>query len=990
MSATFDLGDHPVALSTPRRLTDKSAWVEHIPFGMLVVDLVRPSLIVELGTHNGDSYCSFCQAVQELGLASRCFAVDTWEGDDQTGFYGPEILQDLRLHHDHHYAEFSALIQSRFDGAVNQFADGSIDLLHIDGWHTYEAVRHDFETWEPKLSRQAVVLLHDTNVREGTFGVWRFWAELAERYPHFEFAHGHGLGVASVGPDEPPALERFREAFATPWVPKLFSELGQRLSGQLSREEGLRKDQALTEHREMLDRQHASVAAQGEALAAQQELIAQKDAALQAQHAALQDQQAALGVLRQACSDKDTLLTAKDAAIEEHAARVRALADELDAAVRTREAQLAGLRGEVGQARAGEASARAELERLRHSLGHRIVERTIAQVDQVAPWSTKRRQVLLGGSRAARLLAREGVVGFTRQLPNVRDWVSGVATVPELVPAPPTGPELSLDEEYQHWLRQHTPSPEALQEQRRMARRLSFQPTISILVPVHNTDPTWLRAAVASVRNQTYPRWELCIVDDCSTNPQTRKAMRGLKLVRGVKLARLSPGRGISGATNRALGLATGEFVGLLDHDDELKPNALFEVVSLLNRRPDLDFIYSDEDKREPDGRLVDAFFKPDWSPELLLAMNYVTHFSVYRRSIVNKVGGLRPGFDGSQDHDLILRVSEKTERTAHIALPLYTWRKIPGSAAGSTEAKPWANTAGRRALTEALDRRGLTGEVTPGLWKGSYRVRFAIEDNPRVAIIIPTRDRVDLLRTAVESIQSLSTYRNYEVIVVDNQSTDPETLEYLSTVKGRVLPYPHRFHYAAMMNEAAREARADYLVFLNNDTEVITPGWIEAMLEYAQQPPIAAVGARLRHRDGSPQHEGVVLGVGGTANNVDHREYFGQGSAVTNVSAVTAACMMTRMEVYEGLHGMEENLAVAFNDVDYCLRALAAGYRIVYTPYAELYHDESATRGSLHPPADEQFFRGRWGQPGEYIDAYYNPNLDDVRAYHIRVSPAG
>ncbi|MGH2719726.1 MAG: glycosyltransferase family 2 protein, partial [Actinomycetota bacterium] len=530
----------------------------------------------------------------------------------------------------------------------------------------------------------------------------------------------------------------------------------------------------------------------------------------------------------------------------------------------------------------------------------------------------------------------------------------------------------------------------ALYQQRQAARRLAYQPTISILLPVHNTNPVWLRAAIASVRNQTYPRWELCVVDDGSIKAETRAAVRGLRLLRGVKVARLDPGQGISGATNRALSMATGEFVGFLDHDDELKPNALFEVVSLLNRERDLDFIYSDEDKREPDGRLVNAFFKPDWSPEMLLAMNYVTHFSVYRRSIVEKVGGLRTGLDGSQDHDLALRVTEETDRIAHISLPLYTWRKIPGSAAASIEAKPWANTAGRRAVADAIKRRGIDGEVTPGLWRGSYRVRFAVPGNPRVAIIIPTRDRVDLLRTIVESIQSLSTYRNYELVVVDNQSTDPETLEYLETVKGRVIPYPHRFHYAAMMNEAAREARADYLVFLNNDTEVITPDWIEAMLEYAQQPEIGAVGARLRRRDGSIQHEGVVMGLAGTANNVDHHDYFGQGSAVLDVSAVTAACMMTRAGVYEELHGMEERLAVAFNDVDYCLRALAGGYRIVYTPYAELYHDESATRGSLHPPADEAFFRDRWGKPGEYIDAYYNPNLDDMRAFRIRTRPPG
>src|SRR5579872_5248738 len=765
MSAGFDLGEHPVVLSTPRRLTEKSAWVEHIPFGMLAIDLVRPSLLVELGTHNGDSYCALCQAVQELSLGTRCFAVDTWEGDEQSGYYGPEILQDLSLHHDNYYADFSALIQSKFDDAVDQFQDGSIDLLHIDGWHTYEAVRHDFETWQPKLSARAVVLFHDTNVREGDFGVWRFWTEIAERYPHFEFAHGHGLGVASVGSEEPSALTRFREAFAVPWVPRLFAQLGRRLTGQLSQEAARVKDRAVAEHVAALQKQHTSLEIQAKALdekdtalRAQEDLIAQKDRALEAQHAALQEQEVALGVLREALTGKDALLVGRDEVI-------RTVSSELEATAAARRAEAAELRGELARARASEASTRAELERLRHSLGHRVIERTIQQVDQVAPWSTRRRQLLLGGTKAARLLAGEGIGEFARQLPNVGQWVRGIATVPDLAAAPPPGPDLSLDDEYQHWLAHHTLNPEALQLQRRAARRLAYKPTISLLVPVHNTNPTWLRAAIASVRNQTYPCWELCVVDDGSSNPETRKAMRGLRLVRGVKVDRLNPGQGISGATNRALALASGEFVGFLDHDDELKPNALFEVVSLLNRQRDLDFIYSDEDKREPGGRLVDAFFKPDWSPETLLSMNYVTHFSVYRRSVVDQVGGLRQGLDGSQDHDLALRVTEKTDRIAHIPLPLYTWRKIPGSAAGSTEAKPWANTAGRRALADALGRRGLQGEVAQGLWRGSYRVRFAI-GNPRVAIIIPTRDRVELLRTAIESVQSLSTYDNYEVIV--------------------------------------------------------------------------------------------------------------------------------------------------------------------------------------------------------------------------------
>ena len=997
MDGTFDVGAHQIILESPRRLSDESQWVEHIPFAMLLVELARPSLLVELGTHHGDSYCSFCQAVQHLDVPARCFAVDTWRGDEQTGWYGQSVLENLRAHHDPAYGSFSSLIQGTFDDAAGQFEDGSIDVLHIDGYHTYEAVRHDFETWLPKLSPRGVVLFHDTNVHEGDFGVWRFWAEVTRTYPHIEFAHGHGLGVLSVGSDEPPALRQFRAAFDTqPWVARLFFDLGQRLSAQSGLAFTKRvlggtvadQDALIQQQRAAMERQDEALTSQQAALTAQEKGLADKDALIEQQRAAMKRQNDGL------VSQQEALVAHREqiAALEARGSKLAATEGELREALAGRDAELAHTRAELEQMGGQTRRLQAEIDGLRQSLGYKVVARTIRQVDRVAPWSTRRRQLVIGTSGAIKVLASEGVGGMARRLPRVQEWwpqIWNVAIAPDpVVAVQADGRELTLDEEYQLWLGHHAPSPEALQAERLAARRLAYRPKISIVIPVHNTNPTWLRAAVASVRTQTYPNWELCLVDDGSTNPQTRAAFRSLKLLRGVKTTRLKAGQGIAGATNRGLALATGEFVGFLDHDDELKAGALFQVVSLLNAQRDLDFIYSDEDKREPDGRLVDVFFKPDWSPEMLLAMNYVTHFSVYRKSVLDRVGGLRAGFDGSQDHDLALRVTEQTDRIAHIPLPLYTWRKVPGSTAGANDAKPYAKTAATKALQDAMRRRGAEAEVLPGLWAGSYRVRHRILGHPKVAIIIPTRDRVELLRTAIDSIESLSTYPNYEVLVVDNGSREAETLDYLATLKGRVIPYPQQFHYAAMMNLAALQARAEFLVFLNNDTEVISPGWIEAMLEYAQQPAIAAVGARLRYPDGTIQHEGVVMGLAGTANNVDHRGYFGQGAVIANVSAVTAACMMTRAEVYEELGGMEENLAVAFNDVDYCLRAREKGYRVVYTPYAELYHYESATRGSLHPPADEQFFRDRWGTPGEYVDRYYNPNLDPVRAYRIRTTP--
>ena len=988
-----EIVNRPIILEAPRRLTPASGWVEHIPFAMLAVELIKPDLVVELGTHMGDSYCAFCQAVDILHLPTRCFAVDTWQGDPHAGEYGPEVLRDLRQHHDHQYGHFSTLIQATFDEAAGQFHEGSIALLHIDGYHTYEAVRHDFETWLPKVSERGVILFHDTNVREKDFGIWRFWREVTRLYPHFEFPHGHGLGVLSVGPEEPEALRQFRERFAKDRsISTLFFELGHRLQLQttlkLSEAGVLQKDGDIAELQAGILRQQEALQEKDAGLAIQQAALAEKDAGLELQHKALEEQSVALADQQRALDEQvgtigklNELLGENNLALQQMDAAIR----EKDAAIREKDAALAGTLLELSRIRG-------DVDQMRQRTSYRALEGTIRRVDRMAPWATRRRQALLAVARVTRVAMSEGPGGVARRLTRIRQWgpeLIAPAPRPWPQPAPPVlapGQAPTISDEYQLWLQRNLPAPSELASQREAVRRLTYRPKISVIMPVHNTRPDWLLDAIESVRAQTYPNWELCIADDASTDPRTRKSLRRYALNKRIRRTRLAKNSGISAASNRALSMATGEFVGFLDHDDELKPNALFEAVKLLNLRPELDFIYTDEDKREPDGRLVDPFFKPDWSPEYLLSTNYVTHFALYRKALIDRVGRLRGTYDGSQDYDLALRVTELTDRIAHLALPLYTWRKVPGSAAAVADAKPWANKAGSRALQDAIKRRGLEGQVEAGLWQSSHRVRFKHTDQS-VGIVIPTRDRIDLLQRCVESIEELTTYGNYEIIVVDNDSTDRETLEFLATLKGRVLPYRGAFNFAHMMNVAAREARTDMLLFLNNDTEVITPGWIEALLEFAQQPRIGAVGARLLYPSGDPQHEGIIMGIcRGTAGNIDHGDYFSLGQSVLNATAVTAACMMTRSSVFAEMGGFDEGLTVAFNDVDYCLRLREAGYRIVYTPYAQLVHHESASRGTLHPPADEAFFRRRWGSPGEFVDPYYNPNLDIMRPYRLRI----
>lgn len=541
-----------------------------------------------------------------------------------------------------------------------------------------------------------------------------------------------------------------------------------------------------------------------------------------------------------------------------------------------------------------------------------------------------------------------------------------------------------LNSQYQFLIQQHQATPQQKAHMKEQVGSFAYTPLISIVVPVYNIDEIWLRKTIESVLEQIYDRWELCLVNDGSTRPHVRPLLEEYaERDTRIHVRHLEQNQGIAGASSRALGMATGEFVGLLDHDDELAPEALFEVVNRLNADPQLDYLYSDEDKLDHAGRRVEPFFKPDWSPDLHLSLNYVTHFSVFRRKLLEEVGGFRRGFDGSQDYDLMLRVSEKTKKIAHIPKVLYHWRKIPGSAAASTMAKPFAHKAAAQALEESLKRRGYQGWIETGI-PGHYTVRYQLTTTPLISIIIPTRDRRQLLERCVKSIQKKTDYSNYEIIILDNLSSEPDTLKYLKRInlKHRVCPYSKPFNFAAMNNFGASHARGEYFLFLNNDTEVIDSGWLRAMLEHAQRAEVGAVGAKLLYPNGRIQHAGVVYGVGGVAGHAfkgcarKSSSYFGFSDLIRNCSAVTAACMMVPRRVFEELRGFDERFRVAFNDVDLCLRMRERGYLIVYTPLAQLYHYESATRGTLHPPDDEELAWKVWGDVIRKGDPYYNPHL--------------
>ncbi len=553
--------------------------------------------------------------------------------------------------------------------------------------------------------------------------------------------------------------------------------------------------------------------------------------------------------------------------------------------------------------------------------------------------------------------------------------------------------------EYETWCEQH----EKLDDADRVAIRqhiasFSERPLISVVMPVYNTPEGLLSKAVQSVLDQVYPHWQLCIADDASTEPHVKEALERFASMDPRITVAYRPTNGhICEATNTALGLAKGQYVALFDHDDVLAPTALYEVAAELDAHPEARFIYSDEDKIDMEDRRFDPYFKPDWNPDLFHGQNYTSHLSVYRTDLVQSLGGFRKGFEGSQDWDLNLRAIEKIPESAirHIPKLLYHWRAAPGSTALQLAEKSYPVDAAKRALEDHFQRIGEKVEIVP-VPGDHWRIKYPVPSPaPLVSLIIPTRNSLHLVKKAVESTLAVTHYPNYEIIVVDNDSDDPETLAWLDGLAGgsnprvRVLRYHKPFNYSAINNFAVTEAVGEIVGLLNSDVEAIDPGWLSEMVSQASRPGIGAVGAMLYYPQNTVQHAGVILGLGGVAGHPFKdfpRGDSGQKNRlrlVQNYSAVTAACLLIRKDRFLAVGGLnEKDLPIAFNDVDLCCKLVAAGYRNVWTPFSEFYHHESATRGVEDTPAKKARFQSEvdymmntWGA-FLMADPAYNPNL--------------
>ncbi len=527
----------------------------------------------------------------------------------------------------------------------------------------------------------------------------------------------------------------------------------------------------------------------------------------------------------------------------------------------------------------------------------------------------------------------------------------------------------------------------------------SFQPCISILLPVYDVPEKYLQKTLDSVLGQSYSNWQLCIADDASPGAHIRVILERIaEADNRVKVTFRKENGHISAASNSALELATGEYIALLDHDDELAPDAFYWVVEALNRNPKARILYSDEDKIDAEGLRSEPHFKSAWNPDMFFSQNYISHLGVYQRGLISLIGGFRLGVEGSQDQDLILRCLPhlNPEEIVHIPKVLYHWRVIEGSTAKAAGEKNYTSDAGIKSLRDYLYAQGSEGTiVTKGLAANTYRVKYAIPDSrPLVSLLVPTRDGVELLESCVRSIIDKTTYINFEIIVIDNGSVKPETLSFFETItkeysRVKVIRFDQPFNYSAINNYGVEKAKGEIIGLINNDIEVISPEWLEEMLSHALRPEIGCVGAKLYYQDDTIQHAGVILGLGGVAGHSHkyfpgkHPGYFHRLNIVHNISAVTAACLVVRKSLYEQVGGLEEdNLQIAFNDVDFCLKVRSAGYRNLWTPYAELYHYESKSRGEEDTPekrkrfnSEISFMKKKWGDL-LMIDPYYSPNL--------------
>ena len=792
-------------------------------------------------------------------------------------------------------------------------------------------------------------------IEQADSGAAALWQQLQPQYPHLAFAHAQGLGVLALGGNVPKAFQQALQACATPEARNQLAGVADMLLGAQIQAGMQAQIEALTARLAERDEQCAQLQR------TQAELQQKLDGLQRVEEARLKER---LAEANQALEEARAARQASD----QHAAELHHLATALQQSLCWR--ITAPIRW-VGT----------PINRTRQKAA--VVRRSIAMRGGVGKTA----------SQAVSILRSEGVQGLQARLSNAERLLNVPAAAAQAALLQPG------EDPYHGWLRLYDPTDKAaMAALGQKIEDLGITTTFSVVMPVYNPPLDYLRQAIESVQAQVYPHWEICIADDASPNAAVRELLNELAAQDPrIKLVFREKNGHISAATNSALEIATGDYIALMDNDDLLPPHALAYMALAAHQHPQAGLIYSDEDKVTEDNVRQAPYFKCQFNYELFLSQNMISHFGVYRRSVLEEIGGFRVGYEGAQDWDLALRVIEKVgpENIVHVPRVLYHWRIFPGSTALALEEKDYALKAQIASITSHLQRIGKPDTQVypaPGI-PGLLRIKHRLPDPlPLVSIVIPTRDRVELLSMCVNSILEKTAYPNYQIVVVDNGSTDEKALAYLDSIakdeRVKVIRADIPFNYSALNNLGVAQTDGEYLVLMNNDIEITQTEWLEEMLAFACQPDIGCVGAQLWYPNNTLQHGGVVLGIGGVASHA-HKGiprgnfgYFGRASAHQMFSAVTAACLMIRKSTYQAVDGFDETLKVAYNDVDFCLKVRAQGLRNLYNPFASFIHHESASRGSDQEGSNQQrlaaeaaIMKQRWGALIA-DDPAYSPNL--------------
>ncbi len=1143
---------HPAMFWIPE-VTVISAWPEHIPFAFWLTAMHRPRKFVELGTHTGASYFAFCQAIERLGLSTAAYAIDTWKGDDHAGHYDETIFQGVSDINNRKYASFSTLVRSTFDDAIAYFADGNIDLLHIDGLHTYDAVKHDFDTWLPLLSDRAIVLFHDINVRRDNFGVFKFFEELAEKYPSFTFHHGHGLGVLAVGENQNDTLRTFFEMAkdddAARNIRLTFSRLGTLCSQVLhikhledlyvgahaeigAKEAEKAKLIALIEESNSAlavlttkienvnsefelervqfagDLQNTkSLLSQAElelesAIADRQELQISFESVSREREQLLKDKVAAFKVNRLSrfisrirygkpnkLFDAAWYLSTYDDVFRKgsdpwaHFIRYGASEGRWPNPMfvphwyvqKYPQVQAANINPLVHYWKYGAKGGfdphpsfssdfylskykdvvEAEMNPLQHYLEYGMKEgRAISPPEEgriyPAAGSKRRTQqivpafqpvsglqhisedgelfwkmdnsdphfeckiqikkgiykfVISGAEKSSLLInlklyydvgggfSEKGAVNLgyvqpSEQIVSFIEFPRDVVAL-RLDPSERRGAfyfsEIYLEKVSRfsiEWFRvirskltrrgkdgfsELDELKSYLKSMHKAAAEIGpvavddLPPVwISIVVPVYDAKTRYLEDIVRSFDEQGIEGVELILVDDCSPSEDTRRWLAQRQGTRSdLKIVFSENNGGISAATNIGISHAEGEWVTLLDHDDLVAPHALRVIARAIQQNPNAKFFYTDEIHVNDELEIQDVMLKPAYDPVLLSGVNYINHFSIYRRDRMNEIGGLRLGYEGSQDYDLLLRYLHSLDdrEVLHIPYPAYWWRR-----AGETYSMKFLERAtqnARKAIKEIYSEKGIDCELNEAISPNLHKIEFPDTKQSKVSVIIPNKNSYGLMKKVLSGLFEKTDYDNFEVIVVDNGSDDRDVLdlyqEYQKKYENfRIELNVEAFNFARSINRGMKLAKGDLLLMLNNDIEVINKEWLSEMVQCVNYEDVGIVGAKLLYPDDLIQHAGVVIGLGGLAGHWYLRKDSEFGGPLnrlhvrSSMVCVTGAAMLVTRKCAESLGDWdEENFAVAFNDVDYCVRAYNNGFRVVWTPFACLYHHESVSRGS-------------------------------------------